>query len=229
MSKILLEIEILTRKTLEKLKDDLLHQLTPYERFTIYKSFGSFNRMALKEWNPQILLPETFVFSFADIVLSWLSILTAREVLPIWIQDQPERNAPERIIGLAERFLLYKDKRAEVIEAASLFSGWLSNADIDVGENVYQAACAAFGAYELVVSPAILLTHHDKPNVMDEDLRGNGQDFARAAAKAFEFSDNSEDWTIEYDLDKRLQFWQWWLTEAIPQAWELAEQSFSSK
>ncbi|HEX2911169.1 MAG TPA: hypothetical protein VH186_10205 [Chloroflexia bacterium] len=29
---------------------------------------------------------------------------------------------------------------------------------------------------------------------------------------------------IEYDLEKRLQFWEWWLTEAIPQAWELAQE-----
>jgi len=33
---------------------------------------------------------------------------------------------------------------------------------------------------------------------------------------------------IEYDVQKRLEFWEWWLTEAIPQAWELAQQSISS-
>lgn len=30
-----------------------------------------------------------------------------------------------------------------------------------------------------------------------------------------------------FDPAKRLEFWQWWLTEAIPQAWELAHQSSS--
>jgi hypothetical protein len=32
---------------------------------------------------------------------------------------------------------------------------------------------------------------------------------------------------IEYSLQKRLEFWEWWLTEAIPEAWELAQQSTS--
>ncbi len=27
---------------------------------------------------------------------------------------------------------------------------------------------------------------------------------------------------LDYSLEKRLEFWEWWLTEAIPQAWELA-------
>jgi len=29
---------------------------------------------------------------------------------------------------------------------------------------------------------------------------------------------------IGADLDRALEFWEWWLTEAIPQAWELAQQ-----
>lgn len=48
-----------------------------------------------------------------------------------------------------------------------------------------------------------------------------------------------EEWQIEkseqtksyqqqtFDPTKRLEFWQWWLTEAIPQAWEMANQTFS--
>jgi hypothetical protein len=30
---------------------------------------------------------------------------------------------------------------------------------------------------------------------------------------------------LEYNLQKRLEFWEWWLTEAIPKAWELAGQA----
>ncbi|MBN9390848.1 MAG: hypothetical protein J0I20_22655 [Chloroflexi bacterium] len=29
----------------------------------------------------------------------------------------------------------------------------------------------------------------------------------------------------EFIPEKRLEFWKWWLKEAIPQAWELAQQS----
>jgi len=31
-----------------------------------------------------------------------------------------------------------------------------------------------------------------------------------------------------FNPTKRLEFWEWWLTKAIPQAWELAQQSTSS-
>ena len=29
-----------------------------------------------------------------------------------------------------------------------------------------------------------------------------------------------------FDPIKRLEFWEWWLTEAVPQAWEIAEQTY---
>jgi len=32
----------------------------------------------------------------------------------------------------------------------------------------------------------------------------------------------------KFDVQIELEFWEWWLTEAIPQAWELAQQSISA-
>jgi hypothetical protein len=34
---------------------------------------------------------------------------------------------------------------------------------------------------------------------------------------------------LTYSVQKRLEFWEWWLTEAIPQAWELAEKSVADQ
>jgi hypothetical protein len=34
---------------------------------------------------------------------------------------------------------------------------------------------------------------------------------------------------IEFDDRKRLEFWEWWLTEAIPQAWDLGQDSYQKK
>ncbi len=27
-----------------------------------------------------------------------------------------------------------------------------------------------------------------------------------------------------FDFEKRLEFWEWWLTEAVPAAWKMAEE-----
>jgi len=34
---------------------------------------------------------------------------------------------------------------------------------------------------------------------------------------------------VTFDPQKRLDFWEWWLTEAIPQAWELANSTYQPK
>ncbi len=39
---------------------------------------------------------------------------------------------------------------------------------------------------------------------------------------------NQEFVPLKNDPPKELEFWEWWLTEAIPKAWELAQQSASS-
>lgn len=56
------------------------------------------------------------------------------------------------------------------------------------------------------------------------------KDFVTAAVKAYTAIDRNplgeyKLWPDEFDAKKRLEFWEWWLTEAIPQAWELAKQS----
>ncbi|HEX2913278.1 MAG TPA: hypothetical protein VH186_20920 [Chloroflexia bacterium] len=44
-----------------------------------------------------------------------------------------------------------------------------------------------------------------------------------AGAAANTYSEIYEDFEfVEVDLRKRLEFWEWWLSEAIPQAWEVA-------
>lgn len=57
----------------------------------------------------------------------------------------------------------------------------------------------------------------------DEDLIGKGA-AAAAAVKAFSGIFEDQLSTRDYDAERRRSFWIWWLTEAIPAAWN-AEQS----
>jgi hypothetical protein len=53
-------------------------------------------------------------------------------------------------------------------------------------------------------------------------------DFASEAVKAYScsLSDQTISFTkdVTFDENLRREFWHWWLTQAIPQAWHLAEQ-----
>lgn len=61
----------------------------------------------------------------------------------------------------------------------------------------------------------------EKPDINEFQLQDNGSDAASGAVSAY--ANIYEDFEfIEVDLEKRLEFWDWWLTQAIPQAWELA-------
>lgn len=58
---------------------------------------------------------------------------------------------------------------------------------------------------------------NQNPNIANKEGIG---DVASAAATAY--SDVYEDFEwVEVDLPKRLEFWEWWLSDAITQAWEL--------
>jgi len=48
------------------------------------------------------------------------------------------------------------------------------------------------------------------------------------ALRAFAGDYAAKDWIERINNQLSLEFWEWWLTEAIPQAWELAQQSISS-
>jgi hypothetical protein len=67
-----------------------------------------------------------------------------------------------------------------------------------------------------------------------DGIGGIGIDFASIAMASYSFKESEKTDLIDkrqindlenFDPQKRLEFWEWWLTEAIPQAWELAQQS----
>jgi hypothetical protein len=68
----------------------------------------------------------------------------------------------------------------------------------------------------------------------DQTLPMSNADFALSAMKAYTVIDENKPgaWAstkikplpFKVDNQKKLEFWQWWLTEAIPQAWEMANQ-----
>lgn len=237
----------LIEQSLKRIHLDSEHHLKAKDRFAIYKSFGlsrllrpgyskhgpSFNSQEYLEF----LKNELKQLQVADYALGWLAILTARHVLPVWEQSWDSEDsadgilAPEEILMVAERVL----RNTYDIEEAY---GKLCN-DFNVPvelSTTFEGSCAyraAFFALEMI----LISDANYFPNiyVADDMALDTTSDFALTAMQAYSSTDRNEpgEWSIslepnsstlpiEFDKQKRLEFWEWWLTEAIPQAWEIA-------
>jgi hypothetical protein len=220
------------------------HDLNPYEWFSLYLSFGPSLRKKLAGYQSKYL-----ILSPADKTVAWLGILCARKVLPIWeeIASQPlkecgeqESYNPVEMLETAEQVLngeIDEYEAQHVRLAHRFYYGTLGLENVTTAEvfHVINAAYKALGATIIGWNQTELyIWGVAKPSVVN--------DFVVPAVRAYSWKDlnppgvwaklafNHNDPSVNYqplknDLNKRLDFWQWWLTEAIPQAWELGHQS----
>lgn len=222
------------------------HGIEAMDRFNLYKSFGP-SRLDLPIYNntdhshfESDLYYKNQILNFkkADYVLGWLAILTVEFILPKWevIQYQlPEgfeqASSTTNIIELVKKILL---RKIEIDE--NLFDSF---GDYEIGLNIeewvtYEVSCVYFSAFfalEVILFGGQSLNDSFPFN---NDTFRSRPDFVLEALKAHSAIDRNPPGAlfsetkikpIEYDLQKQLEFWEWWLTEAIPQAWELAHQS----
>ncbi len=128
-----------------------------------------------------------------------------------------------QILEVAESLLQNKMSFEEAYLRVSSFSTGRNT----YTKTFYDVHCsfeAAYLALELIIHGT------GKRDAEPNDPFGVGNDyFIECAVKAYTSIDKNPIGTwydgipIEYNLQKRLEFWEWWLTQAIPQAWELAD------
>lgn len=180
----------------------------------------------------------------SDYILGWIAILTAKYVLPIW------ENTNLNTIFSNTEYIISPNEIIEVAEQIISGSGDIERAYRDLNEEYYYclnighftqfdlAAVCASALYTIIV---VLLgaNNLDKFNpAMSEAKITLERDCILQSARAYTVIDKNKPgkWMefenktskpsgITFDADKRLEFWEWWLTEAIPQAWELAQAS----
>jgi hypothetical protein len=203
--------------------------LLPKNRLSIYSSFESNNK------------------SLSGKILGWLTLLSTQKVLFIWEQIEPTDNLPQRMLNVAENVL---KENMNVEEARMMF---LFEFHEEAGERIfaeydeirYKVEHVCEAAYD-----ALRVTLGGKPfegckmkdideGIVDEKLDYCWGDSASSAVIAFSGSDIialqplgnrvakiSAISPPRLHPQKRLEFWTWWLTEAIPQAWELAHTTY---
>lgn len=187
------------------------YQIKPVTRLNIYAVFDLFEGKLARIW------------------FTRLEILTAKRVLPIWQEALPNNQLPEQILDLAEQ-VLNGSLDFEIARNASaldeLYQLLGGDLEDEVPATVEFAGEAAYCAF-------VNIRHQPFQNLLvDEKLTDDkfysqlGGDAASSAVKAFAGVLMDGYWVKKSDPQKRLEFWEWWLTEAIPQAWDLAQSSY---
>jgi len=196
------------------------HRLGAKQRRTVYESFGPRN-------DPT-----------ANRARGWLAVLTAQHVLPIGEQVFPDEDIPRRLVEMAEGVLEgaidpQVAHRREIVEGVDIQDwGYPEEAPWNVflaGKTGERALAETLGQDLLALG--LVWVDIDTPDESgipmeewpDEKLAEDYGDTASAAAVAFACDPHSP--AIKCDPDRFLDFWEWWLTEAIPTAWEKASTS----
>ena len=163
---------------------------------------------------------------------AWLSILAARYSLAKWqescnnIEWKSEKDKPEYYLYLAKRVLAETLDPSKVINRLDAFeqaTKTIYNGDWD-RYYISIMAQACFVALRVSLGKDSFLDIELTKKTIDpngyEVLRPNpywDTAFYAASAYSLNFQDHNE--TVAHE------FWEWWLTEAIPQAWDLARRS----
>ncbi len=261
------KVQQLCTQYVRQVRERTYHNLEMEERFILYHNFGP-SRLDLpgylkrgdsydqKEYR-QVMQNELLNLTNADYVLSWLAILTANKVLPVWDQVKNQLDKDKPVITAQEVLQVAKDilqkkitfDEAEEEQDKSYWEG--ERLARKVTYNVDCAFSAACSTLDFIL--------RGLPRRMYRSVEGEGGDFfVTNALEAYTAIDLNTPGTlmgtvsdffaqnlnrvqglenlpkehqtsddilkIEYSLQKRLEFWEWWLTEAIPEAWELAQQ-----
>ncbi len=241
------KVQNLCKRFLEDVRQNPEHHLSAANRFTLYCSFGKFRFL---EFLPSFTASSTLAittanhlsrFTVADFTICWLAGLTAKKVLPIWnriwqqVDFEPDTvTSPEEILSVAEA-ILTNEIDIEYIRN-------IEHDKYNLGANVtwetsYDVACVYSSTYSTL--QLILYGFDGQMDIRglyrttEEDIVVRNNDFVSLALQAYTSSDKNKpgDWIleappqlIEFDVQKRQEFWDWWLTEVIPQAWELAQE-----
>lgn len=225
---------------LAELEHDAQGQLSPKNRLAIYDSLGEQINLT------QLTQTKTSKFGLLTAGYQryiYLNLLTVMHIMPIWDADMPRFRAetPDNLAGLeklpnyilqtAQSVLKQNQPQSKLEQLQRDFWQAINCLPIIFKYDVTEVAIAAYSFFLTVNhrTPFSSQTEHTPTislaTATDVDLYQHScnWDVAWHASQASCAIDNDPIGTqkrspIEYDTQKRREFWQWWLTEAVPQA-----------
>lgn len=224
------EVRQLIDETLAIVRNDAVHEMGQHRRRRIYEALWS---------SPS-----------GDKASKWLAIMSARRVQPIYEEgvwtsslanDEFAVTLLDRMLDLAEKIVREElspedvQKGVESGDIEDFYYSKLVGAEKEFPPYIWLATLAAYYALEEAegYKPLQIRISGEMPDqngdtvITSSDtwtdcrLAGSGchaDDAAVDAAFAFAKRVTRQ----HYDSDKVLEFWEWWLAEAIPQAWKRA-------
>lgn len=186
------------------------HALLPFYRGEIYKAISPAIYNALRE----LIDPPAYR------VRVMLSLLTGPQILPVWQQERPDDTWPQDLLDMVERVLrgTVSPEQAS-IEAEKAFdqAGELAQTMEEPAlQRVWAVVAFAIEALFEAAGAHGFGTMIISRNETDANLDPWTSDPALWAAAAYA----GPVWDPESDSIRRKEFWEWWLREALPAAWE---------
>ena len=154
-----------------------------------------------------------------------LAILTARHVLPIWNKFYLNNDLPGRSINLALK--MFNEKVEEETAWKERNMSWeqlleMGNLD-EKYQNVHGAGFSAVQALTTSLRDEIFDPLEINLELTDADIDPDEMDASFFASVAFA---KGPVWDPDSDSLKRKEFWEWWIKEAVPNAWKLNYKSY---
>jgi hypothetical protein len=176
--------------------------LLPYFRWTIYQALGPLNTLQTRFMRVR------------------LALLSARKVQHVWQEEQPGDTQVQRLISLAQKVLrdevLPEVGRAQAEDASDRVAALAVESEepgkTKVSIRAQSAMLAAIEALFEASGTYTFCTAYNHEGETDVDLDPWSSDAALYAAVAL----SGAVWNVAQDHDKRREFWEWWLLEAIP-------------
>jgi len=199
-----LAVRELIEKALRAVQDHSQHALLPVHRSRIYKAIGPLSNSTSYQ------------------VRGHLELLCARRGLVIWQQAHSQDNRAEQLLFLARRVFAGQIDHEIAKKEVEQAQNWLSN---DYKERTEKLAQKCFYVLAAIIEATYVVLGYDRwynitihKDETDSDLDPWSSDTAKWTAAALA----GPVWESGYDSCKRLEFWKWWLTEAISLAYQKA-------
>ena len=147
-----------------------------------------------------------------------LAVLAVRHVLPIWHQVWPDDQTPQRILAHVSQVMKGKMSQQAALRDIDRFWEYI---DLLGSQSQNMAAAVGFAAVQALTTAVVdeFFDEIDLNLTDSEEFESNDASFHAAVAYA-----NGPLWEIDAspapNSQKRQQFWQWWLTEAVPKSWQ---------
>ncbi|MFP2896018.1 Imm5 family immunity protein [Corallococcus sp. 4LFB] len=147
-----------------------------------------------------------------------LALAAARHVLPLWELQYPQDRTPHRALDLAEEVRVGRLDKGEA--QARWQQAWdhmveLSYSDVD-DQSGAAAGFSAAQALRTCLEDEVLPQSEVDEGLRDNQIDAEDMDASMFAAAAYA---GGPSWDASSDPARRRQFWEWWLSDAVPRAY----------